>query len=78
MIEAKVLLRCMDEGEAKAVFEAISPDDFEASEFALKTSRSGREVVSEVRCLKVGSLLETLDDLLSCVQIVERTIKTLK
>lgn len=78
MIEAKVVLKCIDEGEAKVVFEAISPDDFEAPEFTLKTSRSRREVVSKARCLKVGSLLEALDDLLSCVQIVERTIKILK
>jgi len=78
MIEARVVLKCMDEEEAKSIFEAVSPDDFEASGFTLKTSRSGRNVVSEVRCLKLGSLVETLDDLLSCVQIAERTIKILK
>ena len=78
MIEARVVLKCMDEEEAKSIFEAVSPDDFEASGFTLKTSRSGSNVVSEVRCLKLGSLVETLDDLLSCVQIAERTIKILK
>ena len=76
MIEARVVLKCID--EAKSIFEAVSPDDFEAPEFTIKTSRSRRDVVVEVRCRKLGSLVETLDDLLSCVQIAERTIKILK
>ncbi|MCD6530336.1 hypothetical protein J7L06_08665 [Candidatus Bathyarchaeota archaeon] len=78
MIEAKVVLKCAGEDEAESVFEAVSPDDFEAPRFTVKTSRSRREVIVEVRCRKLGSLIETLDDLLSCVQIAERTIKILK
>ena len=78
MIEARIVLRYEDERTAESIFEAVSPDDFESSDFTVNSSRIGRNVVAEIKCLKLGTLIETLDDMLSCVQIAEKTIKNLK
>lgn len=78
MIEAKIILKYEDEKTAGSIFKAISPDDFESSDLKVNSLRMGRDLVAEIKCLKLGTLIETLDDMLSCVQIAERTIKNLK
>ena len=78
MIEARIVLRYEDERTAESIFEAVSPDDFESSDLKVNSLKMGRDLVAEIKCLKLGTLIETLDDMLSCVQIAEKTIKNLK
>ena len=61
---------------AKAVAEAINPDNLQAPDgLTLAVKRRGAEISIEVRCPKgVGNLLSTLDDLLSCLSAAEKTI----
>jgi hypothetical protein len=74
--EAELTLRYRDEETAKAVEEAVSPDNFQAPEgLELDVKRIKSEINIRVRCPKgVGSLLSTLDDLLSCLGAAEKAL----
>lgn len=77
MIEGYLTLHYDDEDTARSVFDAVSPDDYEAGDFFIKSMRSDKSVNVQIRSKRLGTLLETLDDFLSCVQIAERSIKAL-
>lgn len=77
--EAELILRYHDEETAQAIAEAINPDNLQAPEgLKLIVDRSGDELSIKVRCSKgIGSLLSTLDDLLSCLSAAEKTLSGL-
>ncbi len=74
--EAELTLRYPNEETARAVAEAVSPDNYQAPEgMEVRVERRGTEIDVRVRCPKgVGSLIQTLDDLLSCLAAAEKTI----
>ena len=77
--EAELILRYNDEETARAVVEAVSPDNYQALEgLELSVERRKTEITVKVHCSKgVGSLISTLDDLLSCLATAEKTLNGL-
>ena len=79
--EAKIILTYDDAKEAKAVSQAVSPDNAGApKELFIKTEVKGNRVVTTVRYEgeRVETFLSTIDDLLSCASTAEKTILVLK
>ncbi len=77
--EAELTLRYPDEETARAVAEAVSPDNYQAPEgMEVSVKRRKTEIDVRVRCPKgVGSLIQTLDDLLSCLAAAEKALNGL-
>ncbi len=65
-----------DPEEARFIQEAISPDNLQAPEgVTVEADVMGSSLRVKVSCYKgVGSLLATVDDLLSCIQAAEKAI----
>ena len=74
-MEAEIRLCYKTEKEAQAVAEAVSPDNVEVPEgLVVETKQNGSEVYTVVVCdKKLGTLIATLDDLLACVSVAERS-----
>ncbi len=74
--EAKLTLRYPNEETARAVAEAVSPDNYQAPEdLEISVDRRNTEITVRVLCPKgVGSLISTLDDLLSCIGAAEKVL----
>jgi hypothetical protein len=79
-LEAEIRLSYGNEREAEAVAKAISPDNVEVpSGLYIETVRNGSEVLTKVECQKrLQTLIATLDDLLACVSVAEKTFEVAK
>ncbi len=79
-MEAEVRLCYGDEREAEAVAKAISPDNVEIPlGLTVETVREGSEVLTRIECKKkLQTFIATLDDLLSCVSVAERSFTIAK
>ena len=77
---ANITLRYQNESLAKAVEEAISPDNLQAPKgLEVKVLRNGGEIIIHVQNKKtVGTLLSTLDDLLDCICAAEKALLGLR
>ena len=65
-----------DSKTARSIMEAISPDNLDAPEgIDVATKVDGDILKISISCSRdIGSLLSTVDDLLSCIQAAERAI----
>ena len=74
-MEAKIRLSYRNEREAEAVAKAVSPDNVEVPPgLTVKTVREKTEVLTRVKCqTRLQTFIATLDDLLSCVSVAEKT-----
>ena len=73
--EVVLRIRYEDEASAEAVMKAISPDNLKAEGISVDASASGGVVEVRVTCSKgVGSLVATLDDVLSCIGAAEKAL----
>lgn len=79
-MEAKIRLCYKNEREAEAVAKAVSPDNVEVPPgLYVKTVRNGSEVHTTVECqTMLQTLIATIDDLLACVSVAEKTFKVAK
>ena len=79
-MEAEIKLTYKNEKEAQAVTEAVSPDNIEVPEgLQIETVQKGAEVNTKIQCQKtVATLISTIDDLLACVSVAEKTFKVAK
>ncbi len=79
-MEAEIVIRYSDSESAKAVAEAVSPDDFKApSGLHVKTTYIGNEVLTLVKCRKgLPTFIATIDDLLFSISIAEKTLRALR
>ena len=80
-MEAKITLIYKSESEAETVANAVSPDNMKVPEdLSIETVASGRKVVTSIRYTggRLGTLISTIDDLLSCVSVAEKTISAVK
>ena len=75
--EAFIRLRYDSEEIARAVYEAVEPDNRSLPKGLVIRGRvEGKAVVFEISCEKdLGSLWSTLDDLLACIQTAERALR---
>lgn len=79
-MKAEICLVYKNEREAEAVTKAISPDNVEAPQgLFIKTVREGFKVITKMESnIKLQTLIATLDDLLACISVAEKTYKVLK
>jgi len=79
-LRAEVEIEFRDELEAKAIAEAVSPDNLEAPEgLKVETWFEGHKLYTVIECRRgVESLVATLDDLLACVHSAEKAIEALR
>ncbi len=79
MMKAKIILTYDDESKAEAVKEAVSPDNVEAPPYiSIETIRSNTQVITYIECSgKLKSFISTIDDLLSCVSVAEKTFSVI-
>ncbi len=77
---AELSIRYMDAETARFISDAISPDNLQAPVgISVEARAEGSELRVSVTCSRgLGSLVSTLDDLLSCVQAAERAISEVK
>jgi hypothetical protein len=74
--EATLTIQYVDQRTAEAVLKAIEPDNLTTPEgVEIEATASGGVVQIDVGCTRgIGSLVATLDDLLSCIQAAEAAI----
>ena len=79
-MEAEIRLSYGNEREAEAVAKAVSPDNVEVPPgLTVKTVREKTEVLTRVECqTRLQTFIATLDDLLSCVSVAEKTFTVAK
>jgi len=79
-LEAEIRLSYQNEREAEAVAKAVSPDNVEVPPgLYVKTVRNGSNVLTKVECqTRLPTLIATIDDLLACVSVAEKTFKVAK
>lgn len=77
--EATVTIQYRDRRTAEAILRAIEPDNLTTPEGVKIEAEAGRGVVTiNLECRRgIGSLVATLDDLLSCIQAAEAAIEEL-
>ncbi len=74
--EAKIVLSYDGARTARAIAEAVSPDNFKTPKgLIIKTACASREVTTRIACDgKLATFIATIDDLLCCVSTAEKTI----
>jgi tRNA threonylcarbamoyladenosine modification (KEOPS) complex Pcc1 subunit len=74
--EATVTIQYVDQRTAEAILRAIEPDNMTTPEGVdIEATAAGGIVTINVECSRgIGSLVATLDDLLSCIQAAEAAI----
>jgi tRNA threonylcarbamoyladenosine modification (KEOPS) complex Pcc1 subunit len=79
-LEATITLEYADAKTADAIANAVSPDNFKTpTELTIKTERKNNNVFTEVKTEgKLATFIATIDDLLFCVSIAEKTLHTVK
>jgi hypothetical protein len=76
-LEAIITLEYVDERFAKAVAEAISPDNFKTpSGLKVQTLVEDCKVITRILCEgKLATFTATIDDLLFCASTAEKAVK---
>jgi len=79
-LEAEIRLSYQNEREAEAVAKAVSPDNVEVPPgLHIETLRSGSDVHTTIECqTRLQTLIATIDDLLACVSVAEKTFTVAK
>ena len=78
-MEAELKIRYPNEETARAIIDAVGPDNYQAPEgLELGIEQVKTKITISVRCPKgVGSLISTLDDLFGCLAAAEKALKGL-
>lgn len=79
-MEGEVEISYESERGAKAVAEAISPDNVKVPHgLFIKTKQIGSKVLTQIRCdLKLQTFIATIDDLLCCISTAEKAFRAVK
>ncbi len=79
-LEATLSFVYGSELEAEAIVKAVSPDNRKAPRgLKVETAKSGTRLSALVLCRKsLETFIATLDDLLACVSVAEKTLETVK
>lgn len=79
-LEATITLEYADEKLAKAVANALSPDNFKTPpKLTVKTVVEQKKVVTEIKCdSKLATFTATIDDLLSSANTAEKAVSAVK
>ncbi len=76
-MEATISLEYADKKLAKAVANAVSPDNFKTPpKLTVKTTLNQRKVITVIQCeSKLATFTATIDDLLFCATTAEKAVK---
>jgi len=79
-LKARIALSYNTVREAEAVARAVSPDNVKVPQgLFVKTTRRGKKVFTVIECeTRLQTFMATVDDLLSAVSVVERTLSAIK
>ena len=77
-MEAEITLKYDKAKIAEAVANAVSPDNLKTpAGLSVKTTRKRNKVVTYIGCKrKLPTFIATIDDLLFCITIAEKIIRT--
>ncbi len=75
-MEAKITLSYKSEKEAEAVARAVSPDNIKLPRgLFVKTTSKESKVFTLIKCeTRLQTFMATIDDLLGCVSVAEKTL----
>ena len=78
-MEATITLEYADEKTAKAIAQAVSPDNFKTPiGLSVKTVRENNKVITQILCEgKLATFTATIDDLLFSASTAEKTLRTI-
>jgi len=79
-ITANINIRYRDGETARAVWKAVSPDNFQAPQvITIEAETAEGELRVSIACSRgLGSLIATVDDLLSCIQAAESALSRVR
>ncbi len=79
-MEAEISLSYETDRKAKAVVDAVSPDNVKVPEgLTIKTVKQGRNVLTHIKSRSsMLTFIATIDDLLAAVSVAERSISSVK
>lgn len=79
-MEAEIALDYEDEAIARAIASAVSPDNLKTpSSLSVETIWKGGKVFTKIECERgFPTFIATIDDLLSCISIAEKALRTAK
>jgi len=79
-LEAEITIEYEDVKDAEAVAKAVSPDNLNLpSGLIVKTARKLNKVLTQIKCpAKLPTFIATIDDLLFCVSVAEKTLLATK
>ncbi len=79
-MEATIILEYGNAQTAKAVADAVSPDNLKTpADLTVKTVRKQNVVLTEIRAEgKMATFIATVDDLLCSISTAERTLRTIR
>lgn len=79
-MEAEISLSYKSDRHARAVADAVSPDNVKTPQgLTIKTAKLGRNVLTHIKCKSnMLTFIATIDDLLEAVSIAEKSISTMK
>jgi tRNA threonylcarbamoyladenosine modification (KEOPS) complex Pcc1 subunit len=73
--DATVTIEYVDQRTAEAILRAIEPDNLTTTGVEIEAEAREGVVTINVECMRgIGSLVATIDDLLSCIQAAEAAI----
>jgi tRNA threonylcarbamoyladenosine modification (KEOPS) complex Pcc1 subunit len=78
-LQATITLEYKNEKTAKAIAQAVSPDNFKTPiGLQVKTERENNKVITHIQCEgKLATFTATIDDLLSSVSTAEKALQTI-
>ena len=78
-MQATITLEYKDEKTAKAIAQAVSPDNFKTPiGLQVKTERENNKVITHIECEgKLATFTATIDDLLFSASTAEKTLQTI-
>jgi tRNA threonylcarbamoyladenosine modification (KEOPS) complex Pcc1 subunit len=79
-LEATITLEFDDEEVAKAVADAVSPDNYKTpANLTIKTTQAKTTVTTNIQTQeKLLTFIATIDDLLFSITIAEKTLQTIQ
>jgi hypothetical protein len=79
-LEAEITIEYEDVNDAEAVAKAVSPDNLKTpSGLSVKTARKSNKVLTQIKCpAKLPTFIATIDDLLFCISVAEKTLVSTK
>jgi tRNA threonylcarbamoyladenosine modification (KEOPS) complex Pcc1 subunit len=79
-LQATITLEYKNEKTAKAIAEAVSPDNFKTPVgLQVKTERNKNKVITHIECEgKLATFTATIDDLLFSASTAEKMLHTIK